>query len=339
MGPYWWPDPSKPDGLPYIHRDGERNPESSKGDHAALSALCNAVSPLVRQTWLDDSPDRVASRPYALQAGRLLRAWFLDEETRMNPHLRHAQAIPGLTDGRYIGIIDTHILCFLLDEVGLFEYMAARSAWGDEVWSAADRAGLRQWFSDYTDWLLTSRNGRDASAAENNHGTWFDAQVALFSTFAGRPEIARAQIEKSAREPIEGQITSDGRLPHELKRTLSLHYCNFNLLGFAVLASVDAQVRGTATDDISGGGSLWRWKAGNGAGIATALDWLHPYALGEQPWTHKQIKPYDRQALTAWLYWRAARATGDARYADAARRLAADPWDLASRFSAGTTRD
>src|SRR5262245_17435085 len=24
LSPYWWPDPSKPDGLPYIRRDGDR---------------------------------------------------------------------------------------------------------------------------------------------------------------------------------------------------------------------------------------------------------------------------------------------------------------------------
>src|SRR3954465_11347972 len=27
-GPYWWPDPTKPDGLPYIRRDGDVNPAS-----------------------------------------------------------------------------------------------------------------------------------------------------------------------------------------------------------------------------------------------------------------------------------------------------------------------
>ncbi|MDE5637171.1 MAG: alginate lyase family protein, partial [Alistipes sp.] len=27
LSPYWWPDPSREDGLPYIRRDGERNPE------------------------------------------------------------------------------------------------------------------------------------------------------------------------------------------------------------------------------------------------------------------------------------------------------------------------
>ena len=30
VGPYWWPDPDKPDGLPYIRRDGEVNPEVEK---------------------------------------------------------------------------------------------------------------------------------------------------------------------------------------------------------------------------------------------------------------------------------------------------------------------
>src|SRR5687767_1188678 len=30
QAPYWWPDPAKPDGLPYIRRDGERNPEIYK---------------------------------------------------------------------------------------------------------------------------------------------------------------------------------------------------------------------------------------------------------------------------------------------------------------------
>src|ERR1700741_327346 len=27
VGPYWWPDPSKPNGLPYIRKDGQVNPE------------------------------------------------------------------------------------------------------------------------------------------------------------------------------------------------------------------------------------------------------------------------------------------------------------------------
>src|SRR5215831_17811958 len=32
QAPYWWPDPSKPDGLPYIRRDGETIPNRSSDD-------------------------------------------------------------------------------------------------------------------------------------------------------------------------------------------------------------------------------------------------------------------------------------------------------------------
>jgi hypothetical protein len=47
-GPYWWPDSTKPDGLPYIRRDGEVNPEtqSDKFDDQSMSKMTNAVETL-----------------------------------------------------------------------------------------------------------------------------------------------------------------------------------------------------------------------------------------------------------------------------------------------------
>ena len=30
QAPYWWPNPATPNGLPYVQRDGERNPEIDK---------------------------------------------------------------------------------------------------------------------------------------------------------------------------------------------------------------------------------------------------------------------------------------------------------------------
>lgn len=32
MAPYWWPDPTKPDGIPYIYKDGQINPETRTGN-------------------------------------------------------------------------------------------------------------------------------------------------------------------------------------------------------------------------------------------------------------------------------------------------------------------
>src|SRR4051812_44963935 len=40
LSPYWWPDPAKADGLPYIRRDGETNPESKKDlDQPRIAAM------------------------------------------------------------------------------------------------------------------------------------------------------------------------------------------------------------------------------------------------------------------------------------------------------------
>ncbi len=44
---------------------------------------------------------------YVIKAAQLLKVFFLDLKTRMNPNLQFAQAIPGVSFGRGIGIIDT----------------------------------------------------------------------------------------------------------------------------------------------------------------------------------------------------------------------------------------
>ncbi len=336
QAPYWWPDPAKPDGLPYIRRDGEINPEFYNSDRTTMTGMCNAVSSLIHYTWLDTSPERGR---HARHAAHLLRMWFLDAQTRMNPNLRFAQRIPGLTDGRGIGIIDTIVLCFLIDEVVHFERMIddpESKLRGEDIWPASDRAALRRWFSDYLDWLLTSDNGRDECKEFNNHGTWYDAQVVAFAIFCGRPETARNQIANFTRARIASQISPDGSQPHELARTLSQNYTTFNLIGFALLAHFDARLASSASDTHSGE-RLWRWRADNGAGILAALDWMLPYYLGERPWTHKQISPFD-PAKATWLLNFATQETGDARYASAARKLATAPWNLVSFLGAGSDR-
>ena len=47
QAPYWWPDPAKADGRPYIRRDGQRNPEINRlTDHDNLGRLTSAVATL-----------------------------------------------------------------------------------------------------------------------------------------------------------------------------------------------------------------------------------------------------------------------------------------------------
>ena len=47
QAPYFWPDPKSPDGLPYIRRDGERNPEINRiTDHRSLDQLESSLETL-----------------------------------------------------------------------------------------------------------------------------------------------------------------------------------------------------------------------------------------------------------------------------------------------------
>ena len=83
---YWWPDPSKVDGLPYIRRDGETYPESQSldvSDRRRIGSLGENAEALGLAYYF------TAKDIYAQKVAQLLRVWFLDEATRMNPNLNH----------------------------------------------------------------------------------------------------------------------------------------------------------------------------------------------------------------------------------------------------------
>ncbi len=296
LGTYWWPDPAQPDGRPYIRRDGEVNPEGHTLDNAALRELCAAIETLALAYHFS------GHEPYAAHAARLLRAWFLDEATRMNPHLEYAQAIPGVCAGRGIGIIDTAKLVPLIDAVGLLGGAAA--------WTAADHAGLTAWFRRYLRWLIESAHGRAEAAEHNNHGTWFDVQTALFALFVGEEATARAILRDNAPSRIASQIEPDGRQPHELVRTRSLSYSTMNLRGFCDLATLGERV----------GVDLWAFLTADGRGLRQALAWLHKAAVPPATWDYPQITPPDWAAL-ALLLRRAALRYDDPTLSTGAERL------------------
>jgi hypothetical protein len=108
---YFWPDPTKKDGLPYVRRDGQANPESEgeRSDKPRLKKMARLTKILALAYSL------TGDERYAAQAALQLRTWFLDPTTRMNPHLNYAQVIPGLTAGRSFGVLEGSYLLSALE--------------------------------------------------------------------------------------------------------------------------------------------------------------------------------------------------------------------------------
>jgi hypothetical protein len=276
VGPYWWPDSTKADGLPYIRKDGQVNPERfTIKDADYHGSLCRDVN-LLGLAWYFTGDTK-----YSDHAAKLLKVWFLDKETRMNPNLNYGQAIPGVTDGRGIGIIDTHVLARLIDGLQLLK--------DSKSLSAADYKGIQDWYKAFLHWMRTSPIGLDEADEFNNHGTWYDVQTVSIALFTGQDDLAKQILEEQTKKRIASQLANDGSQPHELARTVSWNYSVMNLQGFFQLAALAENV----------GVDLWNYTTPDGKSIKAAFTWLLPFAEKKKPWTHKQIKPIHPEGFAA----------------------------------------
>jgi hypothetical protein len=297
MGPYWWPNPKTPNHLPYIRRDGERNPEIAKiPDHDNMGRVGKNSRLLALAFYL------TGNEAYAERAGLLLRTWFLDPATRMNPNLNFGQGIPGITTGRGTGIIDSRGLTDVVDAVGLLA--------DSKTWTRADQKGMEKWFAAYLSWLQQSSIGLDEARASNNHGTFYDVQVADFALFLNQAGLAREVIQQAETKRLGRQVMPDGSQPLESERTRGFSYSLFNLEALMDLAVLG---EGVQVD-------LWHYQTQDGRSIRKALDYLLPYAMGDKKWEHQQITDFKPQEMVPQLLL-AAVNVGNPQYEKAAEKI------------------
>jgi hypothetical protein len=299
QAPYFWYDSSKPNGLPYKSLDGQRNPEIYKITDRTYIGMLENASRALALAWYVTGDEK-----YAAKTAVLLKRWFLEDSSRMNPNLEYGQAIPGLNDGRGIGIIETIALMGIADAAGLLE--------GAPSWTATDAAALRDWYAQYLHWMLTSQKGQDEHRTKNNHGVWYLAQAADYALFTGDKEKAGELVEEG-KSRIESQIEQDGKMPLELARTNSMHYSAYNLQAFFNLSKIGSLV----------GVDLWQYRNTSGASIRTALDWLRPYAMKEKKWDYQEITPYNNKDFSVLLI-QAGLAYKEPQYMEYAKALDGD---------------
>ena len=267
VGPYWWPDSSKPGGVPYIRKDGQVNPERfAINDAEFYKSLCHDVC-LLGLAWYYTGDEQ-----YATHATKLLRTWYIDTATLMNPNLNYGQSIPGVTKGRGIGLIDTRAVTKLIDGIQLLS--------NSKALSKKDYKAIQDWHKKFLDWMRNNPIGKDEADEANNHGTWYDVQTISIALFTEQPALAKEMITSQTQLRISSQLKEEGSQPHELARTLSWNYSSMNLEGFFELAMLAENVQI----------DLWNYTTTDNKSIRKAFTWMLPFAKGEQKWQHQQIK-------------------------------------------------
>lgn len=258
--PYWWPDTENPDG-PFIRRDGERYPGRFVLHDDSMTAVADAVSYLAMAGFYLNRKD------FSDHAALLLDVWFNKKETRMNPNLNYSQAIHGICEGRYIGIIETTQIMGLIHGVNYLSEDAAYSRCLNEYYG---------WCDEFLYWLINSDFGIQERRHGNNHGIWCNTQIASYAALLDKKaELEEAFLfHKESILPV--QMEKDGSLPEEIARTRSIHYSLFALNGCALLCEIAYRH----------GVDLWNYRTPDGKCMEKGLDFLLPYM--DNPFLWKQ---------------------------------------------------
>lgn len=266
IGPYWWPNPATTDSLPWIRRDGEVNPmtRGDDTDEQRLSHLMDALSYLTFAYYYSEKPT------YAEKAIELLRIWFIDTETKVNPNVNFGQGVPGQSEGRPFGIIEWTGIAKVISAIQLLKKQ--------QTLDPQEQQTLDTWLSEYLHWLQTSELGRLEGSRLNNHANWYDYQVLGLLLYLGRLEEAKAIAEMVKWRRIKVQIDPNGAQPRELARTKSLSYSTMNLKAMVLVGAIAEKI----------GIDLLHFESDDGVGLLQAAAFLSPFTSGAS-WPYPQV--------------------------------------------------
>ncbi len=272
---YWWPDRDAPDGLPYIRHDGVTNPDSQspdKSDRPRIGVFGQHTETLGLAYHL------TGELKYAKKAAQLLRVWFLDEATRMNPNLNYSQCRLGHNNGSKTGVLDGRLLVKALEGSLLIA--------GSSELSKSEMQGLREWVNEYYTWLTTHEMALQEAESKNNHGSYYDAQAMYLALYSNQYEEAKTLANSFLENRVYSQIEPDGTMPEEIARTRPLFYSIYNLHAIFLVAHMAEKV------DID----IWE-KNNKNPRLKAAVDFLVPYADINKLWAQPTLGNADRTYL------------------------------------------
>jgi len=277
-------------------------PDASVAHRDALLSLGHTI-PSLAAAYAITHEDR-----YAKQAALHLQAWFVTKETAMTPTLEFAQTASGAKTGKPGGVIEGLPLVEIAQSVPFIAN--AESVPADLV------ENLTKWFTDYLDWLNTSRMAGLARDAHDHNGSSWMLQATACAKLNVKDDRALTTLRHQFRSAtIRAQITFDGTFPRELSSTAPYRNSLFNLdllAGCCELLSTRFE-------------SVWDYELQDGPGMRVAIAKLFPFMVNRGSWPYRADSAYFTQLplrRPALLF--AARAYSRPEYADLWKTLPAD---------------
>jgi hypothetical protein len=295
---YSWPNPDTEDGMPWIVRDGYLNLDV-KMDWARIKPMGQEVGVLALAYYF------TGRKEYAKHAALLLRTFFINETTRMNPNVNYGKIIPGVSKGGYTVAGFGYTFRQIYDAAGILE--------SSPSWTGADKKALQQWTRQFMQWVETGPLGEIERKRDNNHGTFYDMITALQAMYLGDNAKAHATLQSYIDNRFSKQFKPDGTQPFAMKRVNNYDYHRCNLM-----IAFDIAQLADHFEDID----LWNYKTAEGAGLRKSVEFLIPYFARQKKWPYFRgdtfrIPPYARLSLLR----RAAVGFTDPSFEKAARKI------------------
>ncbi|CAK0775646.1 putative Alginate lyase family protein [Gammaproteobacteria bacterium] len=261
IGAYYWPNPNTANGLPYVKRPGHVNPDSA-GSLLELDALASVVNRLGIAYFL------TGEEKCARRAAQLLRIFFINKNTKMNPNTEFGAVIPGVSYvGKFVVAGIGNAFRDLYSGLGLIE--------ASPHWTKIDDRNMKKWSKDFLDWMESSPKAQNEFRAYGNHGSNYDMVAALLSMYIGDNPQAKKHV-RHYMQRIPKQFATSGKQPFEMHAVNNFMYSTYNLGVAANIANLGDKL----------GLNVWDVRGPGGSGMRRTTNFLLPYMNGTKTWTY-----------------------------------------------------
>ena len=162
----WWPNPSDT-SLPYQIREGSINPDAFLEHRDLLLRASEYISGLTA-VYLENG-----NTIYAERALEHVRAWFIDPKTRMQAHMKFAQAIPNRRSGRDVGIYESLALVEIIQSLNYLQ----------DFLNESEKSKLKLWFVEFSEFLVDHSMGMSIRMRNDTYSAAWLLQITAIARY------------------------------------------------------------------------------------------------------------------------------------------------------------